>query len=916
MICKVCGSEFNSENFDLCPFCLTPIEKEDKNENTIATITEVISIQETNTNETIHIFQPKENVAQIIDDYEVTAEDLIEEEDNCSDDEIMIDELGLSVRAVNAFRRANIHTLGDLIHFLAVNNVSDLRNVGAKTILETENLIRKLQAEGIESLKVTPAMNDNVSESTIFANISTDLDYLSIDALLELGVTHKTVSEFIKNDIRCCGALRVLSKKQISTIVDRRHMEKMPEVATFLEKDIISLLKYVLDNHRGSREYNVFLRRAQGETLQDIADNPDKKEEGKLSRERVRQIERSFTKSIGPYVRELFYILKGDNNFVSVQDLLDIYDDDEFDQIILYACKAFDEFEYLDFADIFVEGVKDYSVESRLFSIIAEIVEDGLDISDKREVIEDALQEYKLDYIDIESVVNLLKKNGYHVYGNFIVKGRSNYSTICMYLIKKYFSNGIKLSQSDSEQSDDLKKLRKIIEEKYNGISMPSSDRAVSSTLVRNGLVLRGRGQYILQEFVSMDEELLAEIKNSIDKKSTDKVFYNEIYAEFEGALNIVCGIDNYNYLHGVLMLRYPDTYEYSRDFLLKNGAIEKDTESIADRIFAYICKKGRPVSKTELFQEFRGFSNVMLMMPFVDDTRLMQWEYNYYTCSGLMDISEVDKENLRECILAIFKENHGYASDGILFEKLSDIRPDFIQKNRIKSEMNLHYIVAKTFADEMDFKRPHIGKKNQIDLSSTKSVVLYLLGNPVEFTFKEYNDVVERMKWSRVTASAVLSDIEQDYVRISLDNYLLKDKLMASEAILSKLWEVIGDKFENGILSLINLEMDDFPEWEFQWNEFIVEAVLKRYFSDIEVIQPTMKDRRYQRGIAVQKACGIFSYSQVVAIKMKEYGYEQMTESQFLTFLVVHNLAKKAIPNELTNSEFVRKEGDFFKVI
>lgn len=31
MICKVCGSEFNIENFDVCPYCLTPVilESED-----------------------------------------------------------------------------------------------------------------------------------------------------------------------------------------------------------------------------------------------------------------------------------------------------------------------------------------------------------------------------------------------------------------------------------------------------------------------------------------------------------------------------------------------------------------------------------------------------------------------------------------------------------------------------------------------------------------------------------------------------------------------------------------------------------------------------------------------------------------------------------------------------------------------
>ena len=73
------------------------------------------------------------------------------------------------------------------------------------------------------------------------------------------------------------------------------------------------------------------------------------------------------------------------------------------------------------------------------------------------------------------------------------------------------------------------------------------------------------------------------------------------------------------------------------------------------------------------------------------------------------------------------------------------------------------------------------------------------------------------------------------------------------------------------------------------------------------------MKNRRYQRGIIVKKELGLYSYPEIVAYKMKLTGSEMMTESQFLSFLVVHNLARKVIPNELTNSDYVKKEGEYY---
>ena len=216
--------------------------------------------------------------------------------------------------------------------------------------------------------------------------------------------------------------------------------------------------------------------------------------------------------------------------------------------------------------------------------------------------------------------------------------------------------------------------------------------------------------------------------------------------------------------------MRYPDSYEYGRDYLLKNGVVEEDADSIADRIYNYICSIGRPVSKAELVQAFRGFSNVMLIMPFVNDDRLMQWDYNYYACTGILDIEDKDISDLEDAIQEIFEENFCYASDGLLYEKILENRPDFLQRNNINSEMNLHYIVSKLFSSTMDFRRPHIGRKNVIDISSTKSVILYLLGNPDYFTYDQYLDICDKMKWSRVTISAVLYDIEEDYARVSID--------------------------------------------------------------------------------------------------------------------------------------------------
>ena len=293
-----------------------------------------------------------------------------------------------------------------------------------------------------------------------------------------------------------------------------------------------------------------------------------------------------------------------------------------------------------------------------------------------------------------------------------------------------------------------------------------------------------------------------------------------------------------------------------------------------------------------------------------------MQWDYNYFACTGILKITDKDVSDLEEILCDIFESNSGYASDGLFYEKVIEIKPDFIQRNNIKSEMNLHYIASKMFSTKIDFRRPHIVKKDTIDILSTKNVILHLMGRPDYFNYEQYLEVCDKMKWSRVTVSAVLYDMEEDYARVSMDGYVKKEIFSLEENIVAEVKNHITEESEDGILPLINLEMSEFPEWEHEWNEFIIETVIRKYYQELLVLQPAMKDRRYQRGIIVRKEMGLNSYPEVVAYKMKTTGNEMMTESQFLSFLVVHNLARKVIPNELSNSDYVRKDGDYYVVV
>ena len=119
---------------------------------------------------------------------------------------------------------------------------------------------------------------------------------------------------------------------------------------------------------------------------------------------------------------ELFMLPK---NYITVQELLDIYDNDDFDKVIIYWCKNSDKLEYLDFADVFVYA-KDgkNAIENQIVALAEEFIGEGIDLYDNLEELEDLMQNNGFSYVDGSSFINLVKKYGYKVYGDYIVKGK------------------------------------------------------------------------------------------------------------------------------------------------------------------------------------------------------------------------------------------------------------------------------------------------------------------------------------------------------------------------------------------------------------------------------------------------------------------------------------------------------------
>lgn len=921
MICKACGGEFDRENFDLCPYCLEPVVEEEVTRMQQAK--EMVDVRTEMPDKEIlaHIEANVYEQEELTDDSIIAEEttylsdenkDLFEDKQDCSIE--MID--SFSTRSKNVLHRNNIFTVRELMTFLETERIEDIRNAGAKTTEEIYTFVKQYK-EGTVTIPETTEEILPLVDKRYFINMDESNYQLPVSSLGELGLTPKMVKDLNANGFVKSGQLVQITDGEIIRYFGKRSIEAFQRVATILEKNIFSIYGELLSESVKEKDGQIFLRRASGETLQEVADNPGIEGEAKLTRERIRQIESKYFRRNRGFVKTIVEGLKGNKKYFLLQDIMELYDNDDFDRVIIYVCKLLDEYEFLDFAGVFVEANQDEKTEDVILQLAREFVGEGIDLYENLEELEGLFYANNLEYMSLGEFINLLQKYNYHFYKDYVVRGKASYGLLCMNIIRKHFPDGIKLSQSVGEHGRDLENLRKLVTETYGEVSMPDSDRALSSTLIRFGLVLCDRGKYIAPEKIHIDEFALQNIKQYIDEKEEEIVYYTEIFAEFEGLLSMTSSIDNYNYLHGVLMMYYPEDYEYTRDYLVKKTGQIGSGETIADRLYTYLLEMGRPVHKNELRRHFVGMSDAMLFMPMSYDKRMVQWDYNYYTVMELFDINVEDKRKIEAILKSILDENKGYSSGEMLFNEVCKQMPEFVSKNSLKSDTNLYYMVSRLFEDICDFRRPHIGEKGKFERFSTVDVALHLLGYPERLLYTQFVSVAEKMCWSPVTSGVVFSEIEDGYIRISYDEYVEKNKFVIGEAELEKIKRIVLKNMTNDVLPLQNcVEFDEYPEIGYKWNEFLLGSILETHIDEIKVVYPLIKDRRYQKGIAVTTKSALKSYPEIVAYVMISNDIQSMCESQFLSFLVIHGLTRKVIPQELMNSDYVKYENERYVVI
>lgn len=745
------------------------------------------------------------------------------------------------------------------------------------------------------------------SKSQDVIKVHSSNENLTICDLRFLGLSNKAIKDLSDSNISNAKMLDGFSRIDLLKILGSYKIDEMFSCLKSLSKPLIEISSEILMGFKEDRDFQIYIKRFEGFSLQEIAD------EYACTRERVRQLESKFGRKITPIISNIVenYFEENNTTSISTNDVLEFFDDDDLDKIVMYNLKNSDHYEYLSFAELFLKKESpSQNTFAKLYELAKDFVGEGIDLYSELDNLDDMLSNAGFGFLDAEAFLNFLEDSNAHFYGDYVTYSKKSYSFLCSKIVEEFFPNGIRMS---TEQ--DIDRLRELVKQKFGDVELPENDHALTSALSRV-LVISDRGVATSINNIQFEYDTMQTIKDFIDENPLNTLYYREIFNEFEGLLAITTSINNYYCLHGVLQYCFPNDFTYSRDTVSKKDGIGIKL-TLEDRVNELLVQNAGAMNKKTIANNVGGCSDIMLFNLAVTSKKITLWDFYFYNSMDNIDYTDEEREQLKDTLELLLSSNNGYCSDGLLFENIKMSMSDFLIRNNIENRTNLFYVTNKLFEGEYQFSRPHICSLDFSKSVNAQEIMLHLMGEKDIILHSEFAAISKKMVWSEITSSFVFAEIEKDTIRISDDEYLKKTKFIINNEEIYKIKQAL-DLLCNSFGFVSAILFDDFsqlPKMRYEWNTFLLTSLVENFNVGYKVINPKNKDRRYQKGIIVKQDCKCESLDDLVFECLKQAGISEITEMDLLSFLLINGIVRKVLPKEIYNSTKLNYNEGIFNI-
>lgn len=559
----------------------------------------------------------------------------------------------------------------------------------------------------------------------------------------------------------------------------------------------------------------VFRLRAEGKTLDEVGSSLG------VTRERVRQIERNccltFCKAYRGQKYDILLLIRAVKN----------------DDAIL----GYDELEEMtgsEFAQLLWKCAKDGRLSDvcRFSEIYHAIVLNAEASADEREILEaanraidslpvlvevsrkDALLGEKSEERGISlEILDILFREKYQQSGRIYSRRRLTITMMCEYVLKNRFPGGYKIADEDEGE-----RFSRCLQEIFGDSAKDISLRTIDINVARVG-VLIDRGRYLHTDDFIVQKSVTDAVLGYIERSPRAVLSYSEI---FDATRDVLEGtpITNRYALQGALK-KAGCGYDMGRDFIRKSDGVKFD-----DEVESFVERRGT-AHQSEILEAFPSLRESALVQILSRNERLFRIANGYIIHASSFQIRPEDYDVIRPCLLRLCED--APAPVEAVYNALSALVPEFLERNGIDDESGLFAILRYMFHGEFRFSRPYIAYGEGRPISA-RSVLLKRLE---KFGTVEADDLLEICEESGIHGigfPAMCKMIAPDFLRVSQTTFTRRELTGVTDEIAAQAAEILKEAL-NGREYIVGAAITDFlwyPQIRVPWNAYLLESVLE----------------------------------------------------------------------------------------
>ncbi|MCD8027202.1 MAG: hypothetical protein LUF02_00740, partial [Erysipelotrichaceae bacterium] len=414
-----------------------------------------------------------------------------------------------------------------------------IKGIGSTTLLKMEEIFNQEYA-GQSTIKDMSEILKDIPQENMHTSIKLLKNYnFKNEIINKYGLYHLKVDDLINIDI------------------DSKDFRDIKRGLKILNNSVIDIFKEHY-NYIKPQHLEIYKMRARGDTLESIGRKRN------VTRERIRQICVKVNEQLmNSSLLVAYACLEDKSKAITSDDIKTIVKDEDLTMTLREVLKNSNQYEYIESIDKYVDvDIIPNHFFDGLNDKLKETVPGGISYENLLNVLENIFSSQH--FFTEDNLESYLVSQGYRILGDFVFKGKIPYPKITNHIVNKYYDFDIKLDNDPN--NEDMKKLRNIYEN--YGFQYEHNNHSLTSIILRDSqaFVLSGRGRYCPLNKVHCNSVIIARIRHDILDNDSNTIYYSDLYEKYKGELLKQTNIDNYNFLHGILMYYYPEDFVYTRD--------------------------------------------------------------------------------------------------------------------------------------------------------------------------------------------------------------------------------------------------------------------------------------------------------------------------------------------------------------